>query len=135
MTPFSILVRRCGLTHQEVAEYLYVSLDAVRSWSAGRRGVPVENLYKLARLCDALPPPAEILPVVAGSVATFVVPPTNSAAKELGYPAVGDVELALGPAVARQILDGRTVALVNATGMGDGERKLASDREENRSPS
>jgi hypothetical protein len=51
MTFFAALIRRLGLSQSEAAAFLGVRLDTVKSWSAGRNGVPpgvFETLHALA---------------------------------------------------------------------------------------
>lgn len=55
MTPFSLLIRLTGLSHQEASDYLNVRLDTVRSWSTGRnpcRASVLNELRALAKLQD-----------------------------------------------------------------------------------
>lgn len=39
-TPFSAALKICGLIHSDAADYFDVSIDTVKSWSAGRNPVP-----------------------------------------------------------------------------------------------
>lgn len=36
ITPFALLLARCGLSHREAAQVLDVRLDTVKSWASGR---------------------------------------------------------------------------------------------------
>jgi len=47
MTPFNTLTKAAGLSQQEVAALLDITLDAVKSYSIGRRKPSVDVLNKL----------------------------------------------------------------------------------------
>lgn len=47
MTTFAAILRLCGLSHTEAAEFFGVRLDTVKSWSAGRNPVP-EGVWQMA---------------------------------------------------------------------------------------
>lgn len=86
MTPFALLLDRCGLSHREAAAYLSVRLDTVRSWSLGRNRTPpgvIEELRLLYRRIELaavewrvpedLPPGAQN--AVRGIMASWAGPP------------------------------------------------------------
>lgn len=53
MTPFALLIDRCGLSHREAAAFLDVSEASIASMAAGRRSTPqgiVEELRALYAL-------------------------------------------------------------------------------------
>ena len=50
MTMIAALITACGLSQSEAANLLNVRRDTVKSWSAGRRTVPVGVTRQLAQL-------------------------------------------------------------------------------------
>lgn len=50
MTPYALLLRRCGLSHAEAAAWHAVSPDCVHSWASGRRTTRPEALAQLRAL-------------------------------------------------------------------------------------
>jgi hypothetical protein len=133
MTPLSILAQRCGMTHMQVAEHFSVSLDTVRGWSSGRRGVPLDKLYELAVIASSLPKPTLIPPVYDRKTAIFAVPSDNLEAKKLGYPTVADYETALGPFIVKEVLEKTPVVLIKAVILRHSERPAPVDVDDDNS--
>ena len=52
MTLFSEILRGCGLSQREAADFLGVRLDTVKSWSAGRNPIPEGAMLSLHDLAD-----------------------------------------------------------------------------------
>lgn len=54
MTTFRHALMICGLSQTEAADFLGVRLDTIKSWSAGRRRVPVGAWKMLAGLYEQI---------------------------------------------------------------------------------
>lgn len=78
-TPFLLLLKRCGLSQHEAADYLNVRLDTVKSWSTGRNTAKPEILAELRKLYRLICKKAEGL---------------------RGLPCIGAYSAALGMAIA-----------------------------------
>lgn len=60
MTPFLALRDLCGMTTEETADYLAVSVDLVKSWLAGRRNTPEKYLVSLHDLGQRIEATAQV---------------------------------------------------------------------------
>jgi hypothetical protein len=54
MSAFALLTQRCGLSQREVAEFLEVRLDTVKSWSAGRNPTRLAIINEMRDLCHKI---------------------------------------------------------------------------------
>ncbi len=121
ITPFALLLARCGLSHREAASALGVRLDTVKSWASGRNGTPPAVLEELrtlyARIVRAA---AEMLALIAEQApdeVDLMLAPDDVTARERGWPAVGAQAAMLGVVVAQCR---RPMRIVEATAEQDG---------------
>lgn len=110
MTPFSLLLDRCGLSHREAADFLSVRPDTVKSWSAGRNPAPAGAIAELRALYARIEQAAaEQLRLIAdldrkhgeADIIEMNLAPDNRAARRRGWPCVGAQAAAYGLVIAR----------------------------------
>ncbi|WP_334151637.1 hypothetical protein [Hyphomicrobium sp.] len=120
MTPFSLLIDRCGLSHREAAEVLGVRLDTVKSWSSGRNPTPASVVDELRALYATIERAAGELIKQADAFAkkhgdaaeiSLELASSDDEARKRGWPCVAAQRAAYGLAIARSkaafVLDGR----------------------------
>lgn len=94
MTPYTLLLQACGLSHREAAELHGVRLDTVKSWSSGRNRAPEGVLADLRTLYTAIRRAADqalavFAEVPAGDEIEVGYPADDHEARALGFPCVG----------------------------------------------
>lgn len=109
MTPYALLLDRCGLSHREAAAIHGVRLDTVASWSAGRRGTPAGAISELRALYRQIEAAADravtgikALPAdTAPDAIEIGLAADDHEAQRLGWPCVGAHAAMLGIVAAR----------------------------------
>ena len=104
-TTYALLLDRCGLSHREAAEFHGVRLDTVKSWSAGRNGVPPGAIDELRALYAKIETAAaEAVALIRAQAAEDVelgLARDDGEARSLGWPCVGAQAASFGLAAAR----------------------------------
>ena len=104
-TTYALLLDRCGLSIREAAEFHDVRLDTVKSWSAGRNGVPPGAMAELRELYAKIETAAaEGLKVIREQRAKEVelgLASYDHESQSLGWPCVGAHRAVLGLVAAR----------------------------------
>lgn len=109
-TLFSLLVRVCGLSLREAAEFFNVRLDTVKSWSSGRNRVPDAVLDELVALAAQIEKAAsETLAQIEDMATQYGAPAEielgiasdDVEAESIGWPCVGAQSACLSLVVAR----------------------------------
>lgn len=110
MTLFALLIDRCGLSHQEAAEFLQVRRDTVHSWSTDRRPAPAGVIGQLRALYRAIDRAANEAMAELGraikqrgapEVIELGLASDDHEARSLGLPCVGAHAALLGLVAAR----------------------------------
>ena len=115
MTTFRLLSQVCGLSHREVADFLSVRLDTVKSWSSGRNPAPPGVLNELAALAEQIDAAAdeavaEIFKELDGVPESIELElaADDAEAQSLGWPCVGAHRAVLALTVARGMAEGHS---------------------------
>ena len=105
LTPFALLLGRCGLSHREAAELLAVRLDTVKSWSTGRNRAPAGAITALrgiyARIDQAAAETLALIRQQAPEEIEIGIATDDHEARSLGWPCVGAHAALAGLVVAR----------------------------------
>lgn len=116
ITPFALLLNRCGLSHREAAAFLRVRLDTVKSWSSGRERVRPSVLAELralyARIERAAAEVTAVLParhLAAPDLIELGLASDDAEAQAIGWPCVGVHAAVVGIVAARLDLPVRIV--------------------------
>lgn len=120
MTTFGALRRVIGMSQPEVAAWLAVRTDTVKSWESGRRVAPVEALDRMATLADHIHRSAEnavlkIMQMAAAHGAGAVeigLARSDAEAQSLGFPTISAHAMALALTLHRARGYGHTVEIV-----------------------
>lgn len=109
ITPFALLLGRCGLSHREAADLLGVRTDTVKSWSAGRNQTPDSVIAELRQLYARIERAANEQLILMDELAAehgspdainLTLAANDAAARERGWPCVGAQAAAYGIVIA-----------------------------------
>lgn len=105
MTAFALLIKRCGLSLSEAADFLSVRIDTVKSWSSGRNPVPEGAIDELRALYAKIERAAEEglaqIAKMNPEAADLGLAKSDAEAKRLGFPCIGAHGAALGIIAAK----------------------------------
>ena len=108
MTPYALLLDRCGLSHGEAADFHAVHPDTPRKWAVGRSRVPAGAIAELralyARIEAAAVEALDQIEALAAEGAPdrveLALASDDTEAQALGWPCVGAQAAMLGLVVA-----------------------------------
>lgn len=113
MSAFALLMQRCGLSQREVAEFLEVRLDTIKSWSSGRNPTRLAIINEMRDLCHKIEESGQRLAEGQSRLIEkqredsgqsvlleFGVAQSDAEARTLGFPCIGAHAAALGVAIA-----------------------------------